>query len=164
MKQVLLAIDGDIPTNPIFQYSVGLCKRIRAELSILQFTRGRKLAQCISTTKKGVGRLGKFLEDSFAGIAFAEEGAFCIADEFLSGASTPLKELIKSNKDDVAFKVVLSDGEPETEISNYIENHQDIVLMVFDPSKDIRSTSKQYLKTVERIKKNLCIPMVVVKA
>ena len=164
MKQVLLAINGDIPTNSIFQYSVGLCKRMSAELNILQFIQNRKLTHCISSTKKRVGRLSKVLEDYFAGAAFAEQGVFYMADEFLSGVSDPLKELIKFNKTGMQFKVTLSGGDPETELSNYIDNHQEIVLTIFDPSQGMRNQPKQYLATVEQIRKKLYIPLVVVKS
>jgi len=54
MKQVLLAIDGDIPTDSVFQYAVGLCRRIQAQLNILQFVKKKSLTQCISSTKKKV--------------------------------------------------------------------------------------------------------------
>ena len=163
MKQVLLAINGDIPTNSAFLYSVDLCKRISAELNILQFIKDRKLTQRLTTTKKRVGRLGRFLEDSFAGVAFAEEGAFYLADEFLSGVSDPLKQLIKVNESGVSFKVALSHGNPETDLLNYIDNHQEIVLTVFDPSTNMRNHPRQYLAIMEQIKKKLCVPLVVVK-
>ena len=107
MKQVLLAINGDIPTNLVFQYSVGLCKRMKAELNILQFMQNRKLTHCIFSTKKRVGRLGKFLEDSFAGVAFAEQDVFYMADEFLSGVSDPLKDLINFNKTDTLHLILM---------------------------------------------------------
>ncbi len=164
MKQVLLAINGDIPTNSVFQYSVDFCKRISAELNILQFIQNRKITHCISSTKNRVGRLGKFLEAYFAGAAFAEQGVFYMADEFLSGVSDPLRDLIKFNKIGVPFKVTLSNGDPETELSSYIDNHRKIVLMIFDPSKDMENQPKKYLATVEQIKKKLYVPLVVLKS
>jgi len=164
MKQVLLAINGDIPTNSVFQYSVGLCKRMKAELNILQFIQNRKLNHCISATKKKVGRLGKFLEDSFAEVAFAEQDVFYRADEFLSGVSDPLKDLVNFNKTEVPFKVTLTSGDPGTELSSYIDNHQEIVLTIFDPSKDVQNQPKQCLATVEQIRNKLYVPLVVVKS
>jgi len=163
MKQVLLAINGDIPTNAVFHYSVGLCKRINAELNILQFVKQEKFAQCISNTKKRVKRLGKLLEDSFAGIAFAEEGVPDMADEFLSSVSGPLKELIKVNPPEVSVKVAASTGNPEIELSNYVDKHQDIILTVFDPSRDQQNPSEHSLALIERIRKNLGVPLVVLK-
>ncbi len=37
MKQILLAIDGEVPSRPVFQYATDLCRQIRAKLCILQF-------------------------------------------------------------------------------------------------------------------------------
>ena len=164
MKQVLLAINGDIPTSAVFHYSVGLCKRINAELNILQFVKEEKLAQCISNTKKRVKRLGKLLEDSFAGIAFAEEGLPEMASEFLSEISGPLKELIKVNPPGLSLKVAVSNGNPEIELSNYIDKHQDIILTVFDPSGDQQNLPKHSLALIERIRRKLGVPLVVVKS
>ncbi len=164
MKQVLLAIDGNIPTDSVFQYAVGLCRRIQAELNILQFIKTESLTQCISATQKKVGRLGKLLEDSFAGIAFAEEGVPHLAGEFLPDVSDSLKKLIKGNPDSgVYYKASASSGTPEKELFNYIDDHQDIVLTIFDPSTDPRSKTGRSFTTIETIKKKLRIPLVVVK-
>jgi len=154
MKRVLLTINGKIPTKSVFQYSVGLCKMIHAELTILQF---------ISSTRRRVGHLGKFLENSFAGVAFAEQGVHSMAMEFMPGISNPLKEMIELKEMEMPFKVGLSRGNPETELSNYIENHQEIILTVFDPSKDSKKNPKYQLEMIEQIKKRLCIPLVMVK-
>lgn len=163
MKQILLAINGDIPTKTVFRYSVDLCNRIRAELNILQFIQNGNLTRRLANTHKKVGRLGKFLEDSFAGVAFAEEGAFSMADEMVSGISDPLRKLIRNNQTGVPVKVALSHGRLETELSNYIERHQDIVLAIFDPATDVQKHPRQYLSTMEQIKRKLCVPLVIVK-
>lgn len=42
MKQVLLAIDGEVPSRPVFKYAADLCRQIRAELCVLQFAPGEK--------------------------------------------------------------------------------------------------------------------------
>ncbi len=162
MKQVLLAINGDIPTNSVFQYAVSLCTRISADLKILQFIGGRKLTQCLSSTKKKVRSIGHFLEDSFAGIAFAEHGEFYMADEILSGVSEPLKEMLTLNDSCVSFTVILSDGEPETDLSRYIEENRDIVLTIFDPSVDTPVQPGLNLAIIDQIKQNLSVPLVVV--
>jgi len=164
MKQILLAINGDIPTKTVFQYSVDLCNRIRAELNILQFIKSGSLTRRLTDTHKKVGRLGKFLEDSFAGVAFAEAGSFSMADEMLSGVSDPLRELIKNSQTRVPFKVAFSHESLETELSSYIDQHQDIVLTIFDPATDIRKHPQKYLATMAQIKKKLCIPLVTVNS
>ncbi len=42
MKQILLAIDGNVPSRPIFKYAADLCRHISARLCILQFIKNRK--------------------------------------------------------------------------------------------------------------------------
>lgn len=163
MKQILLAIDGDSPTDSVFQYAVGLCRRIQAELNILQFVKDRRVSRCISATRKKVGRLGKLLEDSFAGVAFAEEGVPHMADEFLPNVSDSLRELIRGDHTGVSFKVAASNGNPEKELLNYIDDHQDIVLTIFDPSTDPKAESGPSLPAIEAIKKRMSVPLVVVK-
>lgn len=60
MKQILLAIDGEIPSRPVFQYATDLCRQIRAELCILQFAPGnRNKAEILSAAS---GPLKKMLE------------------------------------------------------------------------------------------------------
>lgn len=164
MKQVLLAIDGDIPTDSVFQYAVGLCRRIQAQLNILQFVKKKSLTRCISSTKKRVGHLGKRLEDTFAGVAFAEEGLPHMADEFLPHVSDSLKKLINGNPAGISLEVKVSSSSLEKELSNYIDDHQDIVLTIFDPSRDQPMEAGQSLSTIDAIKKNLSVPLVVVKA
>nr|NJM00907.1 hypothetical protein [Desulfobacula sp.] len=163
MKQVLLAIDGNIPTEPVFQYAVGLCRRIQAELNILQFVKPETLSRCISMTRKKAGRLGKLLEDSFAGVAFAEEGVPHLAVEFLPDVSDSLKKLIKGDSSGIPFKVAAGRGNFEKELLNYIDAHQDIVLTVFDPSTGPQSGTGASFRTMETLKKKLGIPLVVVK-
>ena len=164
MKQVLLAIDGNIPTDSVFQYAVDLCGRIQAQLNILQFIKKEGLNRCLSSTKKKVGRLGKLLENSFAGIAFAEEGVAHMAGEFLPDVSDSLRELIKRGHAEISLEVTVSSGKPEKELSNYIDDHQDIVLTIFDPSRDQPMEAGNSLLTIDTMKKNLSVPLVVVKA
>ena len=161
MKQVLLAINGDNPTTAVFNYAVDLCTRIRAELNILQFLKERRLTEYLLSTKKKVRCVGRLLEDSFAGVAFAEEGMPDMADEILSGASEPLKKLI-SNKAGMSFEIALINGSPETDLESYIENHHDIILTIFDPSTDSSDPPGRNRVNIEQIKKKLSVPLVIV--
>lgn len=163
MKQILLAIDGNIPTDSVFQYAVGLCRRIQADLNILQFVKEERLTRCLSATKKKVGRLGKLLEDSFAEVAFAEEGLPMMGKEFSPQVSDSLNELIKAGHARVALEVTASNSSPEKDLPHYIDDHQDIVLAIFDPSTDQPGRTGHSLSTIETIKKKLRIPLVVVK-
>jgi len=59
MKQILLAIDGEVPSRPVFQYATDLCRQIRAKLCILQFApENRDKAELLAAS----GPLKKMLE------------------------------------------------------------------------------------------------------
>lgn len=124
MKRVLLAINGDIPTNPIFNYAVGLCKRISADLDILQFINAQKLSKRISFQ---------------------------------------LKNLLQTYKPGVSCTVALSAGTPETELSEYIEAHKDIVLTVFDPSTGQKHKNRNDRVMLKLLREKLTVPLVIVK-
>ncbi len=163
MKQVLLAIDGAMPTITVFQYAVGLCRRIGAELNILQFLQEARVSCRLGETRGKVGRLGRLLEDSFAGVAFAEEGLFKMADSLSVNVSDPLKELIETSPNPVRVKASVSAGRPETDLSNYVDTHQDVVLTIFDPSVDQSRLPGLRRTMIKNIRKNLKVPLVVVR-
>lgn len=163
MKQVLLAIDGAMPTKPVFQYAVGLCRRIGAGLNILQFFQEARASRRLAETRGKVGRLGRLLEDSFAGVAFAEEGMFKMADSLSTDVSDPLKELIQASPNAVPVRAAVSGGRPETDISRYVEAHQDIVLTIFDPSGDRTQPPGRRRTMIDNIRKRLRVPLVVVR-
>lgn len=163
MKTVLLAINGDSPTDSTFQYAIGLCRRIRADLNILQFVKGKNLVHCIASTRQRVGAINRFMEDSFAGAAFAEHGLPEISDEIMSGISDPLKKLLQSDHPDIFCTVALSLGNPATELSPYVDKHRKIVLTIFDPSTGEKSQSMRSTAMVKLLKKQLCVPLVVLK-
>ena len=184
MKTVLLAINGEHPSHAAFDYAVGLCRRMRAELNILQFIKTRKIARCLSSTRKKVSHLNRMLENSFAGAAFAEEGMPDVTAQFMHGMSKPLKNLLEENPTDVHCNVELSSGDPEIELSEFIEERHDIVLTIFDPaqdgkidsnSTDLKNTdlkktgpkkraAKSSRSLVKSLKKKIHIPLVVVEA
>lgn len=163
MKKVLLAINGDIPTHSIYSYSVDLCRRMKAGLDIVQFLKENKLTDCISSTKKKVGSLGRFVEDSFAGVAFAEENLPQTGLNIAAGISPPLKYLILEDNPDVLNSVTLSEGELETELSELVEDRKDIVLAIFDPSTEKRRHEVKGSHKIKLLRKKLCVPLVVVK-
>jgi hypothetical protein len=163
MKQVLLAINGDTPTNTVFTYAIDLCARIQTELYILQFVDKKKWTKCLVSAQTRGRHLNRRMENSFAGVAFAEEGLFRMADEIMSGVSSPLKDLLALNHGPVPVKVALSQGCPETDLSPYIEEHQNIILTIFDPSKNVTGRSGKTREIIQQIKRNLCVPLVVVK-
>ncbi len=163
MKQVLLAINGYSPTKIVFEYSIGLCRRMEAGLNILQFVPKKFLSRYVVSTRRQMGRISRHLEDSFAGAAFAEKGLPRLADEFLPGRTSPLGELIRVDADGIPLKVKITSGNPETGITDYVSIHQDIVLAVFDPSEDRKAHSRDALPMIRKIKSYSGVPLVVVR-
>lgn len=164
MKKVLLAINGDTPTQTIFRYAVDLCRRMKADLDIIQFIKEKKIPGCISSTRKKMESLNRIMEDSFAGIAFAEENFRDEGIEIATGISPPLKHLIEQDKPDVLKQVTLGDGDLETELSGYIENRKNIVLTIFDPSSESRKRRLKNRIKIKLLRQKLCVPVVVVKS
>jgi hypothetical protein len=164
MKQVLLTIDGNIPTHTVFRYAVALCKRISAELSILQFIKSRNFEGYLSKTKKSVFRVGKYLENSFAAVTYAEAGEHGTANEMLSEAYGLMQELLpESEQAGVPFQMSFCSGKPDQKIPDYVDNHQDIILTIFDYAKGKNGLNKSDSTTIERIKRKLVVPLVVIK-
>ena len=168
MKEILLAIDGNSPTKCTFQYAVDLCKRIKAGLRILQFIRKKQKQSCLSDTSQDIDHVEKTLElVSLGSAAFPQDVDKGIAHELSSNYSVSMKDLLpRSQKAGVPFKMFLSSGEPEKELPDYIDNHQEIVLMVLDASSHMQQHSrynKSRKKSLGRIKKNLTVPLVIVR-
>ncbi len=162
MKQILLAINGETPSKNAFQYAVELSKRIRAELNILRFVEKGKLADHLLTTRKKAAHLGRFLEDSFVDVAFAEERVGLDAEKVLADVSDPLKDLLADDKDGVPLKLTLSGGDPEDDIGRFVESHQDVILTILDSSRGAAPLKKKKDR-IEKLKKILGVPLVVVK-
>ncbi|WP_321495575.1 hypothetical protein [uncultured Desulfobacter sp.] len=151
MKQILLAIDGNVPSRPIFNYAADLCEHISARLCILQFIKNRKgTAFGEDYTHNLDGTIGNFeIRDS----ELSGQG-----ESRLAGISGPLKQMLKNPNCPVPYSVALSAGSPENVLSGYVDSHHDIVLAVFDPSHDHAPASSR----IKELKKRLGIPLVVV--
>ena len=145
MKQILLAIDGEEPSQPVFQYAADLCRQIRAELCILQFTREKQARQA---------RNPRACEDRMG---------FSSAPARLDNGtvSAPLKHLLKTAGPAVPFRVALSPGSIENGLSDYIDTHHDVILTVYDPAQDPAS---HWAARINAIKGKLGVPLVIVRA
>lgn len=164
MKQVLLAINGETPSRKAFQYAVDLSRRLRAELSILRFIDKDRLVAYFKKTRKKAFRLGRFLENSFAGIAFAEEGLPMDTGQVLAGVSDPLNDFLKNNSDDIPLKITVSHGDPEKDLGCFVDSHHDVVLTILDSPKRETESLKKKEARIKELKKKLGIPVVVINA
>ncbi len=105
MKKILLAVTGGSPREEALKYSLGLAQRLKAKLEVLQVV-GPSVAKGWQKVKKGLSQGSRALESTMATAAFAEAG--------------------------VDYEVTTREGDPTEEIVQFVADHQDVVLAVFD--------------------------------
>jgi nucleotide-binding universal stress UspA family protein len=167
MEKVLLAIDGMTPDRKAFRYAVALCKRIRAELSIFQIIR----PQVYREYKKRIRRKGllarKFFEGSMVAATFAEAGEHETALDMMAEASKEIRRLLQESEEaGVHCHFSIKSGNPEQEIVNYVNDHRNVVLTIYDVSDpDVNRTANISIKknTLAKITKGLSVPLVMVQ-
>ena len=164
MEKVLLAIDGMTPDRKVFRYAVALCKRIRAELSIFQIIR----PQYFQEYKKGIRKKGllvrKFFEGSMVAATFAEAGEPETALDIMGEATKEIRRLLEESEDaGVQCHFSIRSGNPEKEIVNYVNDHRNVVLTIYDTA-DQGANPNDHISEAEhvlaKIKKNLSVPLV----
>jgi len=167
MKKVLLAIDGTAPDKKSFQYAVQLCRRIQAELNILQVIGSTNCGGHTTTAKRKTKPLRRYLEGTLMAVAFAEAGEQEAADALISEALRNLQQLLpESEKEGIRFHVTVRAGNLKREIIRYLREHRDVVLTVFDAlhRKGVDAGfAKQTGSHFEAIQKALPIPLVVIQ-
>ncbi len=154
MKQILLAIDGNDPSRPIFKYAADLCKHISARLCILQFIKNRK----DRSFNTDYANYSNNIDGTIGNIETGGRDMPGQGDKRLAGISGPLKKMLKHPNCPVPYSVALSAGSPENVLSGYVDSHQDIVLAVFDPSHDHAPAFSR----IKALKQRLGVPLVVV--
>ena len=167
MKKVLLAIDGMMPNRKAFRYAVALCKRIRAELSIFQIIR----PQYYREYKKKIRKKGlfarKFVEGSMVAATFAEAGEHETALDIMAEVSKEIRRLLQESKEaGVHCHFSITSGNPEKEIVNYVNDHRNVVLTIYDVSDhDVNEANNISRKknALAKITKGLSVPLVMVQ-
>ena len=166
MEKVLLAIDGMTPDQKAFHYAIALCKRIRAELSIFQIIRPRYYHKSVEKIRKNAFLARKFMESSMVAATFAEAGEHETALDIMAEASKEIKRLLsESKKSGVHCHFSMKSGNPEKEIIDYVNEHRNVVLTIYDASNqgaDQNGNVYEKEHVLAKIKKNLSIPLVTV--
>ena len=166
MKKILLAIDGMTPDRKAFSYAVALCKRIRAELSIFQIIRPRYYREYIKKVRKKALLARKYVEGSMVAATFAEAGEHEAALDIMGEASKKIKHFLQeSEKAGVHYHFSIKSGNPEKEIINYVNEHRDVILTIYDAfDQDVNRSANisKKKKTLAKIKKYLSVPLVTV--
>jgi len=164
MKKVLLTIDGVTPDHKVFHYAVSLCKRISAELSIFQIIRPRYYRKYKKMIRKNAWVAKKIVESSMAAAAFAEAGEHETALDLMAEGSKQIEHLLReSEKAGVHCRFSMTQGNPEKEIVEYVNGHRDVILTIYDAfgrSGAVDNFEKK--STLERIKRDLAVPVVTV--
>jgi len=168
MKKVLLAIDGIIPDSKIFRYAVELCKRIEAELKVFQILRPQSYSKYLKEMRQKTEYARIFIEGSMVAAAFAEANEHGTAKEIMAEASKQIKNLmLESEQRGVPCHFSITSGKAEKEIVNYVNDHRDIVLTIYDASAqntDRASRTPKKKRAPEKIKKHLSVPLVVIQS
>jgi nucleotide-binding universal stress UspA family protein len=167
MKKVLLAIDGMTPDRKAFRYAVALCKRIRAELSIFQIIRPQYYREYKKKIRKKGLLARKFFEGSMVSATFAEAGEHETALDIMAEVSKEIRRLLQESEEaGVHCHFSITSGNPEKEIVNYVNDHRNVVLTIYDVSDhDVNEANNISRKknALAKITKGLSVPLVMVQ-
>lgn len=164
MKKILLTIDGMTGDQKVFHYAISLCKRISAELSIFQVIRPQYYRKYIKKIRKNAMIAQKVLESTMAAATFAEAGEHETALDMMAEGSEQVEHLLKeSEKAGVHCRFSIRSGNPEKEIVDYVNDHRDVILTIYDASGDSGAADIFEKKTtLANIKRSLSVPVVTV--
>jgi nucleotide-binding universal stress UspA family protein len=167
MEKVLLAIDGMTPDRKVFRYAVALCKRIRAELSIFQIIRPQYYREYKKKIRKKGSLARKFIEGAMVATTFAEAGEHETALDIMAEASKEIKRFLQEPEEaGVHCHFSIKSGNPEKEIIDYVNDHRDVILTIYDASEpDVNEAANISLKenALASIRKDLSVPLVTVQ-
>jgi hypothetical protein len=164
MKKVLLSIDGMTPDQKAFHYAVALCKRIKAELNIFQIIRPRYYRNYMKKIRKNALLAKKVMESAMVAATFAEAGEHETALDMMAEASKQIEHLLQeSEKAGVHCRFSIKSGDPEREIVEYVNDHRDVILTIYD-AFDVNGTVdiSEKKNTLAKIKRKLSVPLVTV--
>jgi len=164
MKKVLLSIDGMTPDQKAFHYAVALCKRIKAELNIFQIIRPRYYRNYMKKIRKNALLAKKVMEGAMVAATFAEAGEHETALDMMAEASKQIDHLLQeSEKAGVHCRFSIKSGDPEKEIVEYVNDHRDVILTIYD-AFDVNGTVdiSEKKNTLAKIKRKLSVPLVTV--
>jgi nucleotide-binding universal stress UspA family protein len=168
MEKVLLAIDGITPDRKIFRYAVELCKRIKAELKVFQIIRPQNYSKYLKELRQKADSARMYIQSSMAAAAFAEAGEHESAKEIMAEASEQIKRLLsESQNQGVQCHFSMKRGSPEKEIVDYVNQHRDVVLTIYNSSaEDVERTGifSEKKNAITSIKEKLAVPLVVANA
>jgi nucleotide-binding universal stress UspA family protein len=171
MEKVLLAIDGIDPNKKILEYAVDLCKRIKAELNILQVIDRRIYKTYLKKIRKGLSAASKYFDDSMVAVTFAEAGEHETAIKLMPDALDIIKRMMPENqKENFGYDLKMTRGDSGQEIIDYVEKNRDVVMAIYDPATNFQNKKEAHLKQPgkrnnairKQLQRKLSVPIVVV--
>ncbi len=151
----------------VFRYAVALCKRIRMELNIFQIIPPASFLAYKETIKKKGLMARKFMEGTMVAATYAEAGEPEIALDIMERISKKSKRLLQaSEKAGVHCHFSMKSGIPEKEIVDYVKNHRDVVLTIYDwTDTNVRKATgiSGNKNVLTKIKNDLSVPLVTVQ-
>lgn len=167
MEKVLLAIDGVNPNGRAFSYAVELCKRIRAELNVLQVISPRNIAHYLKMVHEGARCAKEYIEGTMVAAAFSEAGEYEAARDLRAQALQKINQLLpQSERVGVPFRVTIKSGRPSNEIICYVEEHRDVVLTIYDRARKENPSCNCVVPdsvVLRKVREQLPIPLVVMR-
>jgi len=165
MEKVLLAIDGITPDRKVFGYAVQLCKRIKADLNVLQIIRPRNYTKYIKKIRERTNYARNYFEGSMIAATFAEAGEHDTANAIMAEARRNINKLLpESEKAGIQYQLTMKSGDPNKEIIEYVNAHRDVVLTIYDTSqKGHHETGigKRNRPMAREMRQMLSVPLVV---
>lgn len=166
MSTVLLAVNGPIPDANTLQYALDLCRRIQADLKVLQIIQSKEVGAFFRKFKEVADKARYFFEGSMAATAFAEMGEFESARQLMEEAEHNMQNMLPQNGETgIQSELVMIAGKSEEVIVNYVQENKDIVLAVYDCVEDKNAKKKskrQISREVQALTKKMAIPVVIV--
>jgi hypothetical protein len=169
MQKVLLAINGISPSRKVFNYAVQLCRRLKAELCVLQVIEPRRYGECFKAIRGKACRAKHFLEGSMTAVTFAEAGEHETARDVMVEAGKNMNALLPETKKAgvLCHVTTKKSGWPSNEIVRYAMEHRDVVLTVYDGAGAANEGSKSLTKEQDvavEIGQHLPTPLVTMHA
>ncbi|MBS3757833.1 MAG: universal stress protein [Desulfobacterales bacterium] len=135
MEKVLLAIDGMRPDQQIVDYAAKLCRRIKAELSIVHIIDPEVYAGCLKNFHRQVHRARDLFENTMIAATFAESGDHDSAKSLMDKASAQINQMLSdTDKNAIKYRIEVQPGETGQEIVKYVNKHRDVVVAIYDGS------------------------------
>ncbi|MBW1696619.1 MAG: universal stress protein [Deltaproteobacteria bacterium] len=164
MEKVLLAIDGTGPDKKSLRYALQLCRQIKAELDVLQVI---KIKNILEKSRQKTIMARNYIEAALVASAYAEAGESETAKDMMAEAVENLKRsLSESGVQNVKYHVTIRAGDPRKEIINYLNEHRDVVVTIYDATDYKRLEASKAYSTpslASELSQILPMPLVVIK-